>query len=99
MLSQVDERFWIAPSFRSGLDFREPLQGGGVKMMGVLKPWAPAFSYGLVVKLDSNFQPEKSLHSRADGHVHGINSAACLTGGQLILSSRGDNKVIRYMEQ
>lgn len=99
MLSQVDERFWIAPSFRSGLDFREPLQGGGVKMMGVLKPWAPAFSYGLVVKLDRNFQPEKSLHSRADGQVHGVTSVACLVEGQLILSSRGDNKVIRYMEQ
>jgi hypothetical protein len=99
MLSQVDERFWIAPSFRSGLDFREPLQGGGVKMMGVLKPWAPAFSYGLVVKLDRNFQPEKSLHSRADGKAHGITSAACLPEGQLFLSSRGDNKVIRYIEQ
>ena len=68
-------------------------------MMGVLKPWAPAFSYGLVVKLDRNFQPEKSLHSRADGKAHGITSAACLPEGQLFLSSRGDNKVIRYIEQ
>jgi hypothetical protein len=99
MLTQVDERFWIAPSFRAGLDFREPLQGGGVKMMGVLKPWAPVFSYGLVVKLDKNFQPEKSLHSRADGQAHGITSATCLSEGDLILSSKGNNKIIRYMEQ
>ncbi|MDT2057021.1 MAG: hypothetical protein RMX57_03740, partial [Planktomarina sp.] len=99
MISQVDSKFWIAPTFRSGTDFREPLQGGGVKMMGVLKPWAPVFSYGLIIKLDRDFQPLLSMHSRANGHAHGITSAVCPVGGEVLVSSRGNDKILRCFDQ
>jgi hypothetical protein len=99
MISQVDQKFWIAPTFRSGTDFREPLQGGGVKMMGVLKPWSPVFSYGLIIKLDQDFQPILSLHSRANGHAHGITSAVCPVGGEILVSSRGNDKILRCLNQ
>ncbi len=52
MMATIDPRFWISPSFGSGYDYLEPLQGGGVKQMGILKPWAPPRSYGLLVRCD-----------------------------------------------
>ena len=44
--------------------------------MGVLKPWAPSRSYGLVIKLNDDFEPTLSLHSRADGSSHGTPRAS-----------------------
>lgn len=93
MMAQVPERFWVAPALASGLDFREPMQGGGIKSMGMLKPWAPTRSYGLVCKLDADFQPQWSAHSRADGRRHGVTSAVemddrlyvgCQGGGEVV---------------
>lgn len=76
MMEEVDPRFWIAPDLASGKSFKEPLQAGGVIRLGVHKPWAPTRSYGLVVRLDQDFQPVWSAHSRADGKRHGVTAAA-----------------------
>ncbi len=102
MVATIDPKYWIAPCLRSGKDFREQLQGGGVKQMGVLKPWAPTRSYGLVVKLDPDLMPVASLHSRANGHVHGITSLALLEragGAHLLIGAKGDNAVIMLPEK
>ncbi len=95
MLASIDESLWIAPMLRSGRDFREPLQSGGVKQMGVLKPWAPAFSCGIVIELDACFKPVDSFHSRADGHVHGTTSTAVL-GGRIYVAAMGDGKIVSW---
>ena len=52
MMAEVPQPFWVAPKLRSGRSFYESLQGGGVKHLGLLKPWAPTMSAGLCVKLD-----------------------------------------------
>lgn len=89
MLSEVHEDHWIAPSLRSGQSFLQPLQQGGVKQLGVLKPWAPSFSYGLVVRIDAQGRPTESLHSRADGTRHGV--TACIADGDaLVFVACGD---------
>ncbi len=93
MMQEIAQEHWVAPSLASGRDFREPLQGGAVKSMGVLKPWAPTRSYGLVCKLDAAFQPAWSAHSRADGHLHGI-TAAVEADGRLYACSQGGNEVV-----
>ncbi|MEI2386936.1 strictosidine synthase [Breoghania sp. JC706] len=93
MLREVEPQYWVAPAYRSGDSFMEPLQGGALKQMGILKPWAPTRSYGLVVELDSNFVPLRSFHSRAGGRRHGITSAA-EAGGKLWLTSRGAGEVL-----
>ena len=67
MMAEVPRPFWMAPKLRSGRSFYEPLQGGGVKHLGILKPWAPTLSCGLCVRLDRNCSSRASLHSRADG--------------------------------
>lgn len=93
MLDEIDEQFWMAPDLRAGRSFKEPLQGGGVKHLGIHKPWGPTRSYGLVVRLDERFQPVASMHSRSDGNRHGVTS--CIeTDGLLLVACKGDGFLI-----
>ena len=93
MLAEIDPQYWIAPAYASGLSFLEPMQGAGVKQMGVLKPWAPPRSYGLVVRLDADGLPRYSLHSRVGGVHHGI-VAVAECHGRLYALSRGAGRLI-----
>lgn len=93
MMAEVPKLSWIAPTLRSGKSFYEPLQGGSVKHLGMLKPWAPTLSAGLCIRLDAAFQPHTSLHSRADGETHGVTSVA-EHQGQLFVAARGDGTVV-----
>jgi hypothetical protein len=93
MMRDVPREYWIAPALASGTSFLEPLQCGGVKTMGVHKPWSPTRSYGLVVKLDASLQPVASYHSRANGHRHGVTSVAEV-GGRVFAASKGGNAVL-----
>lgn len=94
MLRTIRPEHWIAPALSSGDDFLEPLQGGGVKQMGVLKPWAPPRSYGLVVRVDANFAPQYSFHSRVGGKHHGV-VAAVQRGEDLFVLSKGASRVLK----
>jgi hypothetical protein len=93
MMADVDPDYWAAPSLKSSTTFLEPLQGGAQKHLGMVKPWAPTRSYGLVVRLDRQFRPTDSFHSRADGRRHGIMS--CVEhGGRLIVAAKGGDAIV-----
>lgn len=93
MLSTIDPRWWIAPSLRATGHYLEPLQGGAIRKLGIVKPWAPPRSYGLVVKLSGRGEIVDSLHSRAGGTHHGI--TACLRRGErLIAVSKGGGRLL-----
>ncbi|WP_431205315.1 hypothetical protein ACQ86E_10460 [Bradyrhizobium betae] len=94
MMAEIDPAYWVAPRLRSGISFKEPMQGAHIKTMGVIKPWAPPRSYGLVIRLDAEGQPLYSLHSRVDGVNHGV-VAAVEMGGDLILIAKGPGRVLR----
>jgi hypothetical protein len=94
MMQTVEPKYWIAPALSSGKDFLEPLQQGGVRQMGVLKPWAPARSYGLVLRLSPDLVPMFSLHSRVGGLHHGVVSALEFEGELLVLS-KGAGRILR----
>ena len=68
--------------------FLEPLQGGGVKTMGMLKPWAPTRSYGLVVRLDAALQPRQLPQPRRR-HDATASPASIELGGQVLAASQG----------
>ena len=73
----------------------EPTQQGGVKQLGVLKPWSPSRSYGLVARLDAALRPVVSFHSRANGRRHGVTS--CLMwDGRLYFAAKGDRVVAAH---
>ena len=93
MLNEVPPELWIAPSLHSNVSMHEPMQGGALRHLGMLKPWAPTRSYGLLVKLDRNLHMTSSLHSRADGKRHGITSVA-VVGDSLWVTSHGGNSVL-----
>ncbi|HNB28989.1 MAG TPA: hypothetical protein PLR41_18610, partial [Alphaproteobacteria bacterium] len=62
---------------------------GGVKTMGVHKPWSPSRSYGLAVKLDDQLRPQASYHSRANGRRHGVTAIAEFAGRTLVAAKGG----------
>lgn len=93
MMAEIEPELWMAPALSSGKTFREPLQGGAVKQLGVLKPWAPSRSYGLIARLDDNFIPGMSYHSRADGVRHGITSGVSI-GDRLLVTSKGGDVLL-----
>ena len=90
MMREIDPQLWIAPSLSAKLSFLEPMQVGGLMQLGILKPWAPTRSYGLVVRLDRERQPLESFHSRADGRQHGITSCVEINRRLLATSKGGD---------
>ncbi|MFK5979176.1 MAG: hypothetical protein QM488_09845 [Rhizobiaceae bacterium] len=94
MMKTIDPEYWISPAFGSGRDFLEPLQSGGVKQMGILKPWAPPRSYGLVVRYNADLIPVFSLHSRVGSVNHGI-CAATQIGDTLYLLSKGAGRILK----
>lgn len=94
MMAEVAPDYWIAPALRSGHSFLEPMQGGALKQMGILKPWAPTRSCGLVVELSPDFVPLQSMHSRAGGRRHGVTSVL-EQGGTLWVAAKGGDEVLR----
>jgi hypothetical protein len=76
MVREIAQDYWICPSFESPESPLGPMQEGGQKIGGAIKPWAPSFSYGLIARLDRDCQPQFSFHSRANGRRHGITSIA-----------------------
>jgi hypothetical protein len=98
MMEEIDPEFWVAPSLHASNDYREPLQAGSIKQLGELKPWSPSRSYGLIARLDAEFNPIKSLHSRANGTRHGITSCVEI-GSRLLATSRGGGVVLEVNPQ
>ncbi len=94
MMAEIDPRYWVAPRLSSDNTFLEPLQGAHIKTMGILKPWAPPKSYGLVIRLSAEGLPLYSLHSRVDGVNHGVVAAVEHQGALLVLA-KGRRRILR----
>jgi hypothetical protein len=94
MMAEIDPEYWIAPKLTSGQSFLEPMQGAHIKTMGVVKPWAPPRSYGLIIRLDAEGVPLYALHSRVDGVNHGV-VAAVEVDGALFAIAKGPGRLLR----
>jgi hypothetical protein len=94
MMAEIDPEYWIAPKLKSGQSFLEPMQGAHIKTMGVVKPWAPPRSYGLVIRLSASGVPLYALHSRVDGVNHGV-VAAIELDGSLFALAKGPGRLLR----
>ena len=78
--------------------FLEPMQGAQLKMMGVVRPWAPPHSYGLVIRLTAEGLVRYSLHSRFDGKHHGV-VAAVECQGDLYELAKGCGRILRLSKR
>ena len=88
LAKEVSEGEWPVPRLRLQNPYRDPLQLGQLRVLGVLKPWAPARSYGLVLTLGRDGRVQSSYHSRVDGSRHGV-TGVVESDGRLIVAARG----------
>lgn len=94
MIEEIEPQYWIAPALNSGNTYLEPMQGAQLKTMGIVKPWAPPHSYGLVIRLTPQGLVRYSLHSRFDGKHHGV-VAAVECQGNLYVLAKGCRRILR----
>jgi hypothetical protein len=94
MMAEIAPEYWVCPTLAPAESPLEVMQDGAQKIGGSIKPWAPSLSYGMLLKLHRDFQPERSLHSRANCKRHGITSVA-VRAGELIAGSVGGNAILR----
>lgn len=93
MKADLDPRYWISPRATPEFSHDFPIELGAARLFGDIKPWAPSFSYGLVIELDETLMPVASAHSRADGSRHAI-CDVCSWNGDLMAISRASNEIL-----
>jgi strictosidine synthase-like protein len=93
MMRTIAPEHWIAPALSTSGDALEPMQSGGIKALGIQKPWAPPRSYGLALRFDEKGEVRESLHSRVGGRYHGI-TAARETAQGLVIVSKGHGRLL-----
>jgi sugar lactone lactonase YvrE len=93
MMTKIEPRYWISPAMRATGSYLEPLQGGGVKKLGIVKAWAPPRAYGLVMRIDAQGEIQESLHSRVGGGCHGVTSVR-RQGDKLYVISKGHQRLM-----
>ena len=97
MVRTIKPDEWMVPRLRNENPYTSALQLGQLRVLGVLKPWAPARSYGLVGVLDRQGRFATSYHSRVDGKQHGVTAAVMLPEGILTVV-RGSRNVLMIKE-
>ena len=98
MVRTIPPNYWIAPALATAGDCLEPMQIGGIKALGIQKPWAPPRSYGLLARLDPDGEVVESLHSRVGGRHHGITAAVETAQGVVIISKGSGGVLLRQAD-
>jgi hypothetical protein len=95
MKANIDPRHWISPRANPEFSYEFPIELGATRLFGEIKPWAPSFSYGLVIETDPDMTPVGSAHSRANGFRHAI-SDITPWNGSLIAVSRASEEILKF---
>ena len=93
MKATIPSQYWIGPRVNPEFSHEFPIELGATRLFGEIKPWAPSFSYGLVIELSDTLMPVGSAHSRADGGRHAI-SDALVWNGDLIAVSKASGELL-----
>ncbi len=94
MKATIDPRHWIAPRTSPEFAHDFPIELGATRLFGEVKPWAPSFSYGLLVETDGRLMPVSSAQSRANGRRHAVSDATYWSDG-LVAVSKGSGEILR----
>jgi hypothetical protein len=95
MKANIDPRLWISPRATPEFSHDFPIELGATRLFGEIKPWAPSFSYGLVIETDAAMTPLGSAHSRANGVRHAISDVTAWDGS-LIAVSRASEEILKF---
>jgi hypothetical protein len=93
MKATIAPQHWIAPRVNPEFSHDFPIELGATRLFGEIKPWAPSFSYGLVIELNDAFIPIGSAQSRANGRRHAI-SDALVWNGDLVAVSKASQELL-----
>jgi hypothetical protein len=93
MKASISPHHWIAPRASPEFSHDFPIELGATRLFGQVKPWAPSFSYGLVIELDESLTPVASAHSRANGRRHAITDAT-VWNGRLVAVSKASGEIL-----
>lgn len=93
MKATIEPRHWISPRATPEFSHDFPIELGATRLFGEIKPWAPSFSYGLLIMLDDAMMPVGSAQSRANGRRHAISDAA-IWNGDVIAVSRASGEIL-----
>lgn len=93
MKKTIDPQHWISPRANPEFSHDVPIELGATRLFGEIKPWAPSFSYGLLIKLDKDLMPDGSAQSRANGRRHTI-SDAIVWNGEVIAVSQASGEIL-----
>lgn len=93
MKATIDPRHWISPRSHPEFSHDYPIELGATRLFGEIKPWAPSFSYGLLIMLDDDLMPVGSAQSRANGRRHAI-SDATIWKSETIAVSRASGEIL-----
>ena len=94
MKARVAPSHWIAPRLDPAFRHDVPIEAGATRLFGEIKPWAPSFSYGLIIELDHNLAPIGSAQSRAHGRRHGV-SDATIWNEDMVAVSKASEELLR----
>lgn len=94
MKARIEPKHWISPRLVAEFTHDFPIELGATRLFGEIKPWAPSFSYGLLIETDAAMMPVASAHSRANGTRHAISDVLSWNGA-LIAVSRGAGAILR----
>lgn len=86
MKKAISPDHWLSPRARPEFSHDFPIELGATRLFGDIKPWAPSFSYGLVIETDHDLVPTGSAHSRANGTRHAVSDAVSWNGGMVAVS-------------
>lgn len=90
MKANIDPQHWLSPRANPEFSHDFPIELGATRLFGEIKPWAPSFSYGLVIETGPDLIPTGSAHSRANGTRHAISDAVSWNGDVIAVSTASD---------
>ena len=94
MIDTISRDEWFVPRLHSEDPFTETMQMGQLRVLGVVKSWAPARSCGLVFRMDRTGRVVESAHARVDSNRHGVTGVA-VRDGQVIAAARGHRNLLK----
>jgi hypothetical protein len=93
MKATIAPQHWIAPKVSPEFSHDFPIELGATRLFGEIKPWAPSFSYGLLIELNDALAPVGSAQSRANGCRHAI-SDSLVWNGDLVAVSKASAELL-----
>lgn len=93
MKAKIAPHHWIAPRIHPEFRHDFPIELGATRLFGEVKPWAPSFSYGLLIETDERLMPVGSAQSRANGQRHAICDVT-IWNGDLIAISKASGEIL-----